>query len=537
MRPLSLLCALLLTIVVCGAARAAGEKRVALIIGIGKYQNAPELINPPNDARLIGPVLEKLGFEVSVVIDPDYDTMKRALRDFGQRLEGAKVALFYYAGHGLQVAGRNYLLPVSVTLSREADLWYDAFDVQAVLDEMDAPGRTNLVFLDACRDNPLARSFAGRLGARGIAVGQGLAPIETQSRGTLIAYATAPGNVAMDGDGANSPFTTALVRHIATPGLDVRQMLTRVRADVQTATQTMQRPWVSESMDTDFYFVPLPKDPVATMSSEVVFWQSITGSTNPADFQAYIQQFPQGSFAKLAGIRIASLANQGRPAADENHAIAESLATMLRAGMALISRDQDKINDPKPGDKGLGGQAFLLEAVQLYHNVTGRDPFSIPETSRHGKLLRAQMDAIAAVMDANQAKLNAPGTGYKGFIPALFARLVNEEFSKRTAGEASIKTTAPAELVRNPLALPDSWEKEIISSKFLAPDWPPGQPFDATVKVKDRSAFRMMMPQYYGQSCLSCHGGPKGQPDVTGYPMEGGSRGELGAVISIILYQ
>ena len=201
----------------------AGEKRVALAIGVERYQNAPPLTNPANDARLIGVSLEKLGFDVQTVTDPDYETMKRALRDFGRRLEGASVAAFYYAGHGMQVAGRNFLLPTDAALLREADLRYEAFELQAVLDEMDSPGRTNIIFLDACRDNPLRDAFTRRLGSRGMTVGQGLAPVETQSGGLLIAYATAPGSVAMDGDGTNSPFTAALARDVTA-------------ADVGTAT-------------------------------------------------------------------------------------------------------------------------------------------------------------------------------------------------------------------------------------------------------------------------------------------------------------
>ena len=334
MRGLTLVGALLLAIIGSATGHAATEKRVALVIGVGRYQHAPALTNPANDVRLIGPALQKLDFDVQIIIDPDYETLKQALRDFGRRLEGAKVALFFYAGHGVQVSGRNYLLPVNAALAREPDLRYEAFDVQAVLDEMDTPGRVNLVFLDACRDNPLSRSLAARMGNRGSAIDRGLARIETQTGGTLIAYATAPGDVAADGD-RNSPFTAALARHIATPGLDVRQMLTRVRGDVQAATSGKQRPWVNESLDADFYFVPRSADPVAAapdlapdpasrpvvpatgganfLSSEIVFWQSIASSRDRADFEAYLQQFPQGSFVSLARVRLAAFPQRPVP--------------------------------------------------------------------------------------------------------------------------------------------------------------------------------------------------------------------------------
>ena len=332
MRTARLICLLflsVLTLPLIGNAVQAADKRVALIVGIGRYQNAPALANPANDAKLIAVTLRRLDFDVQVVTDPDYEGLKTALRDFGRRLDGATVALFYYAGHGLQVAGRNYLLPVNAALARETDLRYEAFDVQAVLDEMDTPGRVNLVFLDACRDNPLGRSLASRAGRGGAS--RGLAPIDTGTGGTLIAYATAPGDVAQDGDGRNSPFTLSLSKHISTPGLDVRQMLTRVRGDVQKATSGKQRPWVNESLDSDFYFVPrsVPapvEAPVSApvpagdaqprpqpgngvnltsiLSPEIVFWQSVANSKNPADYEAYLQQFPEGVFASLARLRL-----------------------------------------------------------------------------------------------------------------------------------------------------------------------------------------------------------------------------------------
>jgi uncharacterized caspase-like protein len=330
MRTARLVCALLIIVVCCRTADAASEKRVALVIGSGRYQNVPALTNPANDARLMAAALEKLDFDVQTVIDPDYDTMKQALRDFGRRLDGARVALFYYAGHGLQVGGENYLLPVDAALVREPDLRYEAFDVQAILDEMDGPGRVNLVFLDACRDNPFARSLAARLGGRSTnVIHQGLAEIQSQASGTLIAYATAPGSVANDGEGKNSPFTAALARHLGDPGEEVRQMLTRVRVDVSAATAGNQRPWVAESIDSDFYFVPITsqsaapaRDPVpapAPASAEIVFWQSIAGSTNPADFEAYLKQFPNGIFVALARVRLAALSarSEPAPAADE----------------------------------------------------------------------------------------------------------------------------------------------------------------------------------------------------------------------------
>ena len=219
----------------------------------------------------------------------------------------------------------------------------------------------------------------------------------------------------------------------------------------------------------------------------------------------------------------------------EDQAIANSLAAMLRAGRTVISNNQGKINDPTLGDKGLDGKSVLADAIAIYTKATGIDPSQIDPASRMGRLQRAQMDAIVEVMDANQGVLNAQGSGFKGFIPAVFGRLVNEAFGRRAAGEAEMKVTAPVDLVRNRRALPDKWEAEVINDKFLKADWPKGQPYSATSDLRGHPVFRIAVPEYYASSCLSCHGQPKGTLDITGYPREGGAEGDLGGVISIVL--
>ena len=139
--------------------------------------------------------------------------------------------------------------------------------------------------------------------------------------------------------------------------------------------------------------------------------------------------------------------------------------------------------------------------------------------------------------DANQSTINAKGVGFKAFIPAVFARLVNEAFESRAKDEAQIKVTAPEQLVRNRKSRPDEWESDVIRSKLLGADWPRGQAYAAEVLTRGRSSYRMMMPEYYATSCLSCHGLPKGETDITGYPKEGGKEGDLGAVISVTLFK
>ena len=228
-------------------------------------------------------------------------------------------------------------------------------------------------------------------------------------------------------------------------------------------------------------------------------------------------------------------AGSAAPAVDDM-TIAQGLAEMLRDARTVISDNQDLINDPQLGDKHLTGGVVLEQAIAKYSKDTGVDPRKLDAASRQGRLLRAMMAAIVEVVDDNQPTINEKGTGFKGFIPAVFARLVAESFDHLAKGEAEVKVTAPLELVRNRKARPDPWETEIMEKRLLDPAWPAGQPFSAKVETQGRPAFRVMVPEYYVESCLACHGSPKGQMDITGYPKEGGKLNDLGAVISITLY-
>ncbi len=239
------------------------------------------------------------------------------------------------------------------------------------------------------------------------------------------------------------------------------------------------------------------------------------------------------SLALLAGTLSLS-----RSAEEQSDAVVASrLAEFLRSARTVISQSQDLINDPSKGDKGLTGERVLAEATAIYQQQTGEDPASLDPESREGKLLDAQMQAIQEVMADNQGTINAPNVGFKGFIPAIFARLVNEKFGEIAGAEARVKVTAPEDLVRNRKARPDDWENAVLVDKFSQPSWPKGQAFSETVTVDGRPAFRLIMPEYYKTSCLSCHGEPKGETDVTGYPKEGGKEGDLGAAISVTLFQ
>ncbi len=224
-------------------------------------------------------------------------------------------------------------------------------------------------------------------------------------------------------------------------------------------------------------------------------------------------------------------------AENEDVEIALSLANMLRAGRGVIASNQSLINDPNVGDKGLSGEVVLNKAIETYSKLTQSDLRSVDASTRKGRLLTAQMKAIREVMDNSQGDINARGIGFKGFVPAVFARLVNERFAELNGYEAEVKVTAPPILIRNRKSRPDEWEAEVIRTKLSAPDWPNGQLFHAKSKKGGRDAFRVAVPEYYSAGCLSCHGEPKGEIDITGYPKEGGKEGDLGGVISITLYR
>jgi uncharacterized caspase-like protein len=245
------LAALLLT------APAQAEKRVALVVGNSSYKEVGKLANPVNDANEIASALKAAGFEVILGIDVDKRGFDTKVRNFADLMEGADVAIFFYAGHGLQVAGRNYLIPVDAHLAGERDLDFDAENLDFILKQMELnrADKTNIVFLDACRDNPFAQNLARSMGTRSASIGKGLAQVET-GVGTFIAYSTQPGNVALDGKGKNSPFTTALAKHVREPGRDLTSVMIEVRKDVLAATGGKQVPWDHSALTGEFYFNP-----------------------------------------------------------------------------------------------------------------------------------------------------------------------------------------------------------------------------------------------------------------------------------------
>lgn len=317
------------------------EQRVALVIGNSAYKDAP-LKNAANDASDMAQALRELGFKVNLKTNAGQRQMKDAIRDFGQQLTKGGVGLFYYAGHGVQYKGRNFLVPIGASIEREAHVEDETVDAAFVLAQMEeARNRVNLVILDACRNNPFSRGFRS--------VARGLAQMDA-AQGTLVAFATAPGSVAADGDGRNGVYTKHLLRQMRQPGVPVELMFKRVRDGVISETKEKQTPWESSSLrGADFYFRAgaaagttslggaAPTADAATI--ELGFWDSIKESTDRADFEEYLREYPQGRFAGLAKNRIQSATTQLASVAPSSPAGAAGSVAAMSPGSSF--RDCD----------------------------------------------------------------------------------------------------------------------------------------------------------------------------------------------------
>jgi len=308
----------ILATIVCALALwpslAAAEKRVALVIGNSSYENALPLKNPVNDANDISAKLKKLGFDVIVGTDLDQTEMRRAVKEFSYMLEGADTAMFFYAGHAVQVGKTNYLAPIDTDLKQERDLDFETISLDFVHRQMERSAKTNLLFLDACRNNPLTRQLVRASRSQGSG-GQGLARLDTSGEGTLIVYATQPDNVALDGDGRNSPFTSALLNHIERPNIEISSLMTDVRREVYEATDEKQLPWTNSSLLGQFFFNPQevkPVEPVKTeeelererkleaLAREADDWETVSELNSIDGIKAFLQQYPDGNYTELA---------------------------------------------------------------------------------------------------------------------------------------------------------------------------------------------------------------------------------------------
>jgi uncharacterized caspase-like protein len=293
---------------------AKADRRVAFVVGNGAYTNVRPLPNPPTDAKAIAGLLRNVGFDVVEGTDLTRDKMTEKLLDFGKRTQGADVAVFFYAGHGIAINGTNYLLPVDADIKSEADVKLgSAINLDITLDQTMNNAKVKLVLLDACRDDPFAATLRS-LKSANVKVENGLTAMKS-GEGTLIAFATLPGKTALDGPaGAPSPFTRALLANIAKPGVEIQEAMTKVRAQVYEETYRGQLPWGPIDLIGPVYLNP-GATPAATTGPgsdvEIEFWRSVKDTNEPEDLNAYLTAYPCGQFKAIALARIAAL--QGSP--------------------------------------------------------------------------------------------------------------------------------------------------------------------------------------------------------------------------------
>lgn len=438
----------LLVLLILGAGfPAAAERRVALVIGNSAYASAARLENPANDAVDMAQALRGLGFDVVSGVDLDGNAMRRAVRDFSDKLEGADVALFFYAGHAVQVGGQNYLAPIDTDLRKESDLDFETISLDLVRKQMERSAQTQIVFLDACRDNPLARGLLGR--SRAIGQGKGLARFDSAVEGAFIAFATQPDNVALDGEGRNSPFTKALLRHIATPNIEISAMMTDVRREVFEATKERQLPWTNSSLLGSFFFNPGPVEPspqekaqaerLARLAAEADAFEAVKNSKDVADFEAFLRDHGDSNYAPLARLAIQRLtpapepkpvaaakvapepqAAQPEKAAPEKPAVVASLEPKPEAGAresVAASKEPSPAPEaaaPEPAAEELSRQA--VRQIQSELDRIGCDPgrpdglwgdrsrSALGDYARHAKLDLASLEPSAELLEQLQAR-------------------------------------------------------------------------------------------------------------------------------------
>ena len=406
-------------------AQARADARLALVIGNGSYKQSP-LANAVADARLMETVLRESGFEVLRAENATLREMRRLVRDFGDRLKETKgVGLFYFAGHGVQLRGENYLISVDSDIRNEDEVPDDSINAQLIVEKMESAGnRINIIVLDACRNNPFASRTRG--------VSGGLAAMNAPA-GTLVAYATAPGSVAFDGSGRNGLYTRHLAQAIRQPGLRVEEVFKRVRTAVRRDSNNEQTPWENTALEGDFFFrggpapaVAVAPGTAATPSSpafELAFWDSIKDSQRKAELEEYLKQFPQGRFAGLARARLAALPAAPAPAttapaaaparrADTQVAAARPTAespgravagTFVALGDRLLFKDSDPFS-------GVDAREFTRTVTALDDETFALD----------GTVLRPGPAARAAGQRNSHAEIVAGRVQVAGAWPAEF---------------------------------------------------------------------------------------------------------------------
>jgi hypothetical protein len=421
-----LIAAISITAFLVSGNAAFADKRVAFVVGNAAYKNVPQLPNPAIDSKAMARVLRNVGFDVVEGANLTRDAMTEKLLEFGKKSEGADVAVFFYAGHGIAVNGVNYLLPIDADLKSEMDVKLGAaINVDVTLDQTMADAKVKLVFLDACRDNPFAAKIRSAKATRSVNVQTGLAEMKS-GEGTLIAFATGPGQTALDGEaGTNSPFTRALVANIAQPGVEIQQAMTKVRAQVSDETNKGQLPWGHTNLTGNVYLNPVgapaagtadaanASAPAPTKASDVEleFWRSIKDSNKVEELNAYLTSYPNGTFRSIALARIAALQ-------DGPSTTTRNLSTGIDP--ATFTEEANQVSEDQIGlDKS--------QRRDVQRRLTGLG-FDIKPTGKFD-------DETRAVLRRWQAARGYPATGYLNKLQ--HKALLSEIVSTRSASSDS----------------------------------------------------------------------------------------------------
>ncbi|RXG96467.1 caspase family protein [Bradyrhizobium zhanjiangense] len=424
MRNLLRLCPLLLALaLLLGAQPAFAGKRVALVLANSAYQHAPSLANPVNDGSVMAKTLKEAGFDV---VDSRHDLSaldtRRVLRDFADATRDADIAVVYYAGHGIEVEGSNYLIPVDAKLERDTDVYDEALSLDRILVAVEPAKQLRLVILDACRDNPFGKRMKRTIASRGI--GRGLAQVEPTSPNTLIAYSAKAGFTAQDGDGANSPFTVALSKHLTTPGLDVRRAFGFVRDDVLKSTGNKQEPFVYGSLGgEDVPLVPVKMTaaapaPAANPQADIRRdYELALQVGNRAAWDAFLAQHPDGFYASLAKLQVEKIG------AEQAHA-----AAIAKAKQAEAERDRlAALGAQKDAQVKAAADAKAAEQAQLAAQKAkeqAQQQAAVAEQQRVDLAAAAPGAAPASTASTNVAALTP------AIAPADLSRSVQTELGR-----------------------------------------------------------------------------------------------------------
>ena len=426
------------------------KKKVALVIGNSTYQHANTLPNPIHDAQLMTDTFNKAGFEVLSGMNLTKAKMGELFDQFTEQAYDADIAVIYYAGHGIQVDGKNFLIPVDAELTSPAHLKSRAFEVSAMIATLPIDPAVGVVILDACRDNPLARTLISKLpGSRSASVGTGLAAVLTQSEGDgtggiLIAYATEPGSVALDGTGINSPYTVSLARHLAVPGVEIQSALTRVRGEVAKITSGRQRPWHNASLGREIFLgggiVPESKRllgtiaissaepaatklmanidansaailPIATPKANLAkdwqieqkFWDEASKRNTVAHYEAYLNQYPAGQYISMARINIKLIDRMATKKPSNNEPVllasVDPSESPEKSKPSLVAKTPDTLKNipgTRKTERSLGLDRSERKDLQLRLEALG-----FPLGTADGALGRKSRDAIQAWQETN----------------------------------------------------------------------------------------------------------------------------------------